>query len=133
VMLITNEAHSLLAEIATYEEPRIFLDDSPTLATLTKSVGRQSKEPGNQSKVQQVKNIVANDRKGHVTDIKDINGRRDTILSIIKDKGTVYIKDISTIFRDIGEKTIQRELQKLVRDGVIAKSGNRRWTQYTLI
>ena len=37
--LIAREAHQLLQEIAEYEEPRLFLDDAPTLATLFKAVG----------------------------------------------------------------------------------------------
>jgi DeoR/GlpR family transcriptional regulator of sugar metabolism len=52
---------------------------------------------------------------------------------MIKEKGTVYIKDISTILRDVSEKTIQRELQKLVLEGKIAKKGSRRWTEYSFI
>src|SRR3989344_8802708 len=39
--LITNEAHALLSEIAAYEEPRLFLDDSPTLADLARGARRQ--------------------------------------------------------------------------------------------
>jgi len=43
--------------------------------------------------------------------------------SVIKDKGTVYIKDISTVVREVSEKTIQRELQTLVLEGIITKKG----------
>src|SRR3989344_1100421 len=34
--LISREAHQLLQEVAAYEEPRLFLDDAPTLAGLLK-------------------------------------------------------------------------------------------------
>ena len=34
--LIAREAHLLLQETASYEEPRLFLEESPTLAELAK-------------------------------------------------------------------------------------------------
>lgn len=63
------------------------------------------------------------------------SSRRDTIVSLIKDKGAaseVSIKDIVGHFSDCGEKTIQRELTALVEDGVLKKTGERRWSRYSL-
>jgi hypothetical protein len=128
--LIANEAHALLAEVAAYEEPRLFLDDSPTLAELAKNLGKQERTP--RDSVASIPKRGEN-RKGHQTDIKDSGPRREAVLAVIRDKGTVYIKDISTIVRDVSEKTIQRELQKLIQEGVVARSGSRRWTSYSLI
>jgi DNA-binding transcriptional ArsR family regulator len=128
--LIADEAHALLAEVAAYEEPRLFLDDSPTLADLAKSAGKHGSPP--REKAVRVPKSSRFD-KGHISDIKDTGLRRDAILSVLKHKGSVYIKDISTIVRDISEKTIQRELQRLVREGVVLKTGSRRWTAYSLI
>lgn len=59
--------------------------------------------------------------------------RRSTILNLIKDKKTVNIKDISTVITDCSEKTLQRELISLVRDGVLKKEGERRWSVYSLL
>lgn len=58
--------------------------------------------------------------------------RRDRILSIIKDKGHVTIKDVSTAITDVSEKTIQRELTSLISDGIIVKEGERRWSKYSI-
>ncbi len=61
--------------------------------------------------------------------------RRDTILQRVKDRGDgaeVSIKDIIGYFSDCGEKTIQRELSALVREGVLKKTGDRRWSRYSL-
>ncbi len=60
-------------------------------------------------------------------------GRRDRILGIIKDKGQVTIKDVSTAITDVSEKTIQRELMSLVSDGRIVKEGERRWSRYSIV
>ncbi len=59
-------------------------------------------------------------------------GRRERILSIIKDKGQATIKDVSVLVTDFSEKTIQRELMSLIKDGVLIKEGERRWSRYKL-
>lgn len=59
--------------------------------------------------------------------------RSEKILSLIKDKKEVSIKDISTAFIDCSEKTIQRELNNLVSKGSIKKIGEKRWSRYQAI
>lgn len=58
--------------------------------------------------------------------------RRMRILKLVKDNREVTIKDISTHFPDLSEKTIQRELVLLVDTSVLKKFGERRWSRYTL-
>jgi hypothetical protein len=63
------------------------------------------------------------------------SSRRDTIIGLIKDKGDraeVSIKDVVGHFPDCGEKTIQRELITLVEEGVLKKTGERRWSRYSI-
>ncbi len=60
------------------------------------------------------------------------NKRQSFIIQVLKKKKDLTIKDISTIFHDCSEKTIQRELSILVDDGVVVKDGERRWTRYSL-
>lgn len=63
------------------------------------------------------------------------DSRRQTILDIVKGKGNLEelsIKDIVGHFSDCGEKTIQRELTVLVEEGVLKKTGERRWSRYSL-
>ncbi|MEX0931724.1 MAG: DeoR family transcriptional regulator [Candidatus Paceibacterota bacterium] len=91
-----------------------------------------------------VKNFPIRDKKAptatprtrndeYVKDTKKTSSdRREIILSIIKDKGPVSIKDISTVFTDCSEKTIQRELTALISEGVITKKGERRWSTYAI-
>jgi hypothetical protein len=62
------------------------------------------------------------------------SSRRETILRLIKDKGDhteLSIKDIAGHFFDCGEKTIQRELTALVDEGILKKTGERRWSRYS--
>ena len=154
--LIAHEAHLLLQEIATYEEPRLFLDEAPTLAGLSKELGRENSTQTKSERIFEGKESKKADRKvsggvgvkiakrersqadesighsqGHISDKKD--DRREAIKSVLRSKGSSYIKDISTVIRDVSEKTIQRELQALVDEGIVSRSGERRWTTYTLV
>lgn len=61
------------------------------------------------------------------------SGRRESILSVIKARGKVSIKDISDLVTDCSEKTIQRELMSLIEDNVIVREGERRWSKYSLL
>lgn len=145
--LIGREAHLLLEEVAGYEEPRVSLPESMTLAELAKAAGpsmsvprtSQSTEAENVRPV--ARPISKGQDKGHIKDSEQKpsvprepkrNDRREAILSTLRAKGPSYIKDISTAIRDVSEKTIQRELQTLVADGVVSRSGERRWTTYQL-
>ena len=136
--LIGREAHQLLQEVATYEEPRLFLEESPSLAGLARDLAAHPTR-GERIALPSPLQVAPKDsaslgaNKGHVRQMSDRNtGRRDAILSILKEKGPSYIKDISTVIRDVSEKTIQRELQALVESGQVSRSGERRWTTYAI-
>lgn len=61
------------------------------------------------------------------------NERQQVILDIIKGIGESSIKDISDNIKDCSEKTIQRELNTLIYEGVLKKVGERRWSKYVLV
>ncbi len=58
--------------------------------------------------------------------------RHTRILKLIKDNREVSIKDITSYFPELSEKTIQRELVAFTQSGVLKKSGERRWSRYSL-
>lgn len=131
VELIAREAHILLQEVAAYEEPRLFLDDAPTLAEIAKLQNANQKEP------RQVSKDAVILHKGHVKDTKPVSDthikdRREAVLSVIRNKKRASIKDISTLIRGVSEKTIQRELLALIVAGIVLKQGERRWSTYSL-
>lgn len=134
VELITHEAHTLLSEIAGYEEPRFSLEDSISLAELLHE-SEKVKGVTQTSQNTSIPSPLVVHRKVPQQAVKKTGGysqRQEAILSLIKDKGEVYIKDISTVLRDYSEKTIQRELSTLVLSGVLEKKGDKRWTTYSL-
>lgn len=133
--LISNEAHILLQEVAAYEEPRLFLDEAPTLSGIASRTRSQENRPAvtHSAPVRSAGGAPLGG-KGHVKDISDgkIKDRRDTIVSVIRNKRQASIKDISTVIRGVSEKTIQRELLALITAGVVLKQGERRWSTYQL-
>jgi len=58
--------------------------------------------------------------------------RKDEIIKLFNKGQKLTIKDISQVIDNCGEKTIQRELQFLMKEGKIKKEGERRWSQYSL-
>lgn len=56
--------------------------------------------------------------------------RRSIVLNTIPTAGGISIKDVSLSLPEYGEKTIQRELLRLVREGALVKEGERRWSTY---
>jgi len=130
---ITREAHILLQEVADYEDPRILLDETPTLATIAKNV--ISHDALRNTDHKEFKRTSA-PNKGHILSRTNpppiVKDRRETIMSVIKDKKKASIKDISTLIRGVSEKTIQRELSALISSGIVLKEGERRWSTYSL-
>lgn len=134
VELITREAHLLLNEVAAYEEPRLLLDDSPTLSDIAKKTS--SKESARSPQKRPTAPVQGTTDKGHLKDItlsdKPIKDRHEAILSVIRNKGRASIKDISTVIRNVSEKTVQRELLALIAAGTVLKQGERRWSTYSV-
>lgn len=139
--LISREVHYLLQEVAAYEEPRLALDEIPTLSSIAKDSLKKEVSP---DMPRSIRGTHAGEDKGGVPapnkgQIKDTSGRkglvsdrRDTVLSLIRERKVVSIKDISSMIRGVSEKTIQRELMALIQEGVVVKRGERRWSTYAL-
>ncbi len=140
--LIAHEAHTLLQEIASYEEPRLAFDEAPTISNIAKNLSKTETHKTTSSPVrmppvrknihtavssenQQIKDT--NSHQGHIKD------RHEAILSVIRNKKQASIKDISMLIRGVSEKTIQRELSALIESGIVSRQGERRWSTYSLI
>ncbi|MDQ5912238.1 MAG: hypothetical protein QG568_453, partial [Patescibacteria group bacterium] len=58
--------------------------------------------------------------------------RQTLILSTIGTRGESSIKDLTDVIKGCSEKTIQRELIALVDSGSLLKTGERRWSRYSI-
>jgi hypothetical protein len=68
--------------------------------------------------------------KSYEKNIINKHSRQDKILSFINDRKSAVIKDITSLFPEVSEKTIQRELNTLIDSGRITKRGTKRWSMY---
>ncbi len=62
----------------------------------------------------------------------DIGSRRKRILEIVRTRGAVTINEFIDAIKGCSSKTIQRELTSLVLSGTLKKTGERRWSKYSL-
>lgn len=132
--IIGREAHLLLEEVASYEEPRVAFEYVPTLAELSKDVSKQigtGQRTASMSTRKQP-SVSKGQSKGQLSDKSHRSDRGTAIVELLRAKGPSFIKDISTVMRDVSEKTVQRELQALVASGAIIREGERRWTRYSI-
>lgn len=67
------------------------------------------------------------------SNIKPESVRKKIIIEVIRNKKEVSIKDISLQVQGVSGKTIQRDLLELVSHGVLKKTGERRWSKYSLV
>jgi hypothetical protein len=56
--------------------------------------------------------------------------RASQIYEFVKARNGVSIKDIAAVVRGCSEKTIQRELTRLIKEGLIQRKGEKRWSLY---
>lgn len=59
-------------------------------------------------------------------------GRRETVLGLFGKNGSALtVKDVAKTLAGVSEKTAQRELAALVDEGVLKRTGERRWSVYS--
>ena len=58
--------------------------------------------------------------------------RGEAILAVMRSGGAFGIRDIASSLPEYSEKMVQRELANLVHMGIVERSGNKRWSRYTL-
>jgi hypothetical protein len=80
-----------------------------------------------------LENDVSDNKKTIHSSPSERNNRREKMLSLIKEKKDISIKDISLAFPDNSEKTILRELNVLISKGHIKKTGAKRWSRYQIV
>ncbi|HVV15265.1 MAG TPA: DeoR family transcriptional regulator [Candidatus Paceibacterota bacterium] len=71
--------------------------------------------------------------KGNAGESKGQQERAAQIYDFVKSHKGVSIKEIAAVVRGCSEKTIQRELAGLIRQGLIQRKGEKRWSIYVPI
>ena len=78
-------------------------------------------------------NMQASNKVNYVRPDLRKDSRQEAIIQAVRVKKEVSIKDLVAVVKGCSEKTIQRELTFLVNAGIVSKTGERRWSRYTLI
>ncbi len=81
------------------------------------------------------KGQIINDNKNiiNINESTDIDKRKNKIISILKSRNSATIGEISVDIENVSEKTIQRDLQSLIDEGIVLRVGERRWSKYQLV
>lgn len=58
--------------------------------------------------------------------------RKEQIKKVFDGGKSFSLSEMSDMFRDFGSKMLQRDLNDLIKDGVLKKIGNKRWSRYSL-
>ena len=130
------------------EEPSVLKQD--TFKGHYKSIGHQySTRIGVQkgsTLMKALKEMKMSDKDRYSSDSNNFDilkkQRRENLIAIIKINGFATIKDIkdniktnpeeSGSLMSCSEKTLQRELLSMVKDGVLNKPGEKRWSRYVI-
>ncbi len=140
--IIKNEFQSFIAELGKYTE-KFETDKSVSVSDMfTEPLALETIKHLNRHNIVDGLNIEktvspehknqepneSNNGNGHKR--KDL--RKNMILDFIKGHSDASIKDIASNVTGCSEKTIQRELILLIKEGKIKKTGERRWSKYSV-
>lgn len=156
-LILKNEFNLLVSELKTYQEKNkhftFSLDEEmfnipieelkERVDLLDKGHIKDKRTDSNNLSFINKKSPLSNDKqiRRSLSDTKILNkqDRRNKIMSVIKNytpptgQVGVSIKDISLMYNDCSEKTIQRELNDLVLKGLLKKTGAKRWSRYAIV
>jgi len=135
VLIFDQESDIIQEDIKTNTEVVV-----PHIVTKTKDV--ELKSSGDVKVQLQEKSVTTQERSMSFTvprdssaaqaEIMDIGSRRKKIIEVVRSKGQITINELMETIKGCSSKTIQRELTSLVLSGTLKKTGERRWSQYSL-
>lgn len=76
---------------------------------------------------------VNHNEKFSKANLKSLNSRQREIFEIIKTLGSVDMSKLSSLFEEVTDRTLRRDLTKLVENKLIEKIGDTKGTVYKLI
>jgi len=138
--ILKGEFQSFISELTKFSErlennknssvENIFTSPSVVANTGNILVNSLPAEIVKTNDVSQIKNTEKRIENGNGHKRKDL--RKNMILEFIKGHNESSMKDIVTKISGCSEKTVQRELIELIKEGKIKKIGERRWSKYSI-
>lgn len=100
---------------------------------------KEATKEANASSLNRELEVTETDRKiasvapvGSPTKASPAVGRTAKIIGLLARLGEANIKDIANEFPGVSEKTIQRDMARLIEENKVRTEGKRRWTKYFL-
>ncbi len=110
----------------------LFLEPLPNLEEINKASTHSNYENFDRSgELFRQKKMLTEGHKNNCG-LKRKDLRKNTILDFIKRHNNASIKDIVPNINGCSEKTVQRELIELIKEGKVVKNGERRWSKYSI-
>lgn len=76
---------------------------------------------------------IKNPKKENQQKVNAKSQRQELILSILRETQRASINDICSLIHGCSSKTVQRDLNELIKKGQVLKKGDRRWATYDVI
>lgn len=144
--LITNSVESTIYEeidtlkrimknhyLKQADEPYSFMEEStPKMPTPSSTQSSPSRPAPNNQRAETRPSFPGKKPAKTTTRTPDQSARLERIKTVLEAKGEATIKDIADVVNDCSEKTIQRDLNNLINQGVVKREGERRWSRYTI-
>jgi len=70
--------------------------------------------------------------RGRTSDIKDLDDRKEKILEILKEKERIQVWEVNEILSDVSKRTLRRDFEQLLKQGLVERIGERNNTFYQL-
>ncbi|MCH8741606.1 DeoR family transcriptional regulator [Patescibacteria group bacterium] len=70
--------------------------------------------------------------KNQVSVRRELNGRQEKILEILKEKGRAQVWELNKIFPELSKRTLRRDVEQLYKEGLIERKGEKNTTFYEL-
>lgn len=151
--IINDEVRNISSQIESAIKGQFNVEEKKISEDVLKSAGINKGHQGHETKSHDAMSDIKEDENTNVLDKKteqtpsithfkkteslkkNINqdDRSAKILNVIKEVGEVSIKDISDKIGGVSEKTVQRDLVKLINEKKIKKEGERRWSKYSIL
>jgi hypothetical protein len=130
--ILVKEYENIAQKVALGKNVSPFLSlEDLSIPSLSLSLAKESASHSRTFSPGDSKGQIKGHDKGQMSDRNAASeARMGHILKTISQKGRASIKDISKVIKGCSEKTIQRDLNTLIRKGFIRKEGERRWSVY---
>lgn len=136
VDILVREYEDIVRRIAAENHPSPFVTSQDFVVEEIGGLSQLAAPPPSPARGAGIKDrlSIKDKYKGHTKDeqasSKGQQERAAQIYAFVKSRNGVSIKEIASVVHGCSEKTIQRELANLIKQGLVQRKGEKRWSLY---